>query len=237
MEEQQQLINFYELDAVKALERKTINPNYANHGIKLPFRMVVVGASGSGKSNITLNVIQLMENTFNKIYIYTRCKNEPLYDYLRIAIPNEDDLEIHEGLSHLNTINLNKHYFGQTLVIFDDLCNERDQTKISELFIRGRKLAGGVSLMYLTQKYSLVPTVVREQCNYLILKKISGKRDILSILRNASLSAERDELLRMYEFCVHGDDVLGFLLIDYNARPEHQFRNKFLNVLNIDYFK
>jgi ABC-type dipeptide/oligopeptide/nickel transport system ATPase component len=233
MDNNSDLINFYQLEAVEALQPKTHNPNYAAHGIKVPFRMVVVGASGAGKSNITLNIISKMEDTFNKIYLYTRNKHEPLYEFLELAISEPDMLEVHEGLDHLRQLDMNKHYFGQTLVVFDDLCNEKDQSKISELFIRGRKLGDGVSLIYLTQKYSLVPTVVREQCNYLILKKISGKRDILAILRNASLGAEKEELLAMYNFCVSGNNMLDFLMIDFNAKPEHQFRHNFLKVLNI----
>jgi ABC-type dipeptide/oligopeptide/nickel transport system ATPase component len=237
MDNNSDLINFYQLEAVEALQPKTHNPNYHQHGIKVPFRMVIVGASGAGKSNITLNIISKMQNTFHKIYLYTRNKHEPLYQYLELAITEPDMLEVHEGLDHLRQLDMNKHYFGQTLVIFDDLCNEKDQSKINELFIRGRKLGDGVSLIYLTQKYSLVPTVVREQCNYLILKKISGKRDILAILRNASLGAEKEELLAMYEFCVSGNNMLSFLMIDFNAKPEHQFRHNFLKVLNIEHFK
>ena len=237
MDNNSDLINFYQLEAVEALQPKTHNPNYAAHGIKVPFRMVVIGASGAGKSNVTLNIISKMEDTFNKIYLYTRNKHEPLYEYLEVAISEPDMLEIHEGLDHLRQLDMNKHYFGQTLVIFDDLCNEKDQSKINELFIRGRKLGDGVSLIYLTQKYSLVPTIVREQCNYLILKKINGKRDIRAILGNASLGAGREELLAMYNFCVTGGDMLSFLMVDFNAKSEHQFRHNFLKVLNIDHFK
>ena len=76
-----ELINFYELEAVKALQPKANNPGYRNHGLKVPFRMVVVGASGSGKSNIVLDLISLCENTFNKIFLFTRDKNEPLCEY------------------------------------------------------------------------------------------------------------------------------------------------------------
>jgi ABC-type lipoprotein export system ATPase subunit len=84
MDNNSDLINFYQLEAVEALQPKTHNPNYAAHGIKVPFRMVVVGASGAGKSNITLNIISKMEDTFNKIYLYTRNKKEPLYEYLEL---------------------------------------------------------------------------------------------------------------------------------------------------------
>ena len=230
-----ELINFYELDAVKALEPNVHNPNYNKHGIKLPFRMIIIGASGSGKTNIVMNLITLMENTFNKIYLYTRNKDEPLYNYLEMAIPDKDFLEIHEGISHLNSIDLDNHFFGQTLIIFDDLVQEKNQTQIKELYFRGRKI--GCSIVYLTQKYSLVPTSIRENVNYLILKKIAGKRDVLSILRNGSLHAEKEELLNMYQFCVSGDDILSFLMIDFNAKQEYQFRLNFLHVLDINFFK
>ena len=230
-----ELINFYTLPSVKALEKKTHNPNYAQHGIKLHFRMLIVGASGSGKTNIVMNLLKLMEMTFNKVYLYTRNKDEPLYNYLEMAIPDKEFLEIHEGLSHFNSIDIDKHYFGQTLIIFDDLVQEKNQTKIIELFIRGRKV--GVSIVYLTQKYSLVDTTIRENTNYLVLKKIAGKRDVLSILRNGSLHADKEELLNMYQFCVNGNDILSFLMIDLEAKQEYQFRLNFLHVLDINFFK
>lgn len=239
-----EIINFYELEAVKELAPKTHNPNYKSHGIKLPFRIVAIGASGSGKTNIIMNIIQLMNNSFNKIILYTRNADEPLYNYLRKKIPEDDFLEIHEGLEHLNTINMDTYFFGQTFIIFDDICNEKDQSRINELYLRGRKLGGdkhdakapkGVSLIYLTQKYSFVPTLVREQVNYLILKKISGKRDILSILRNHSLSLEKEILMKIYQYCV-SDNVVDFLLIDLNEKPEKAYRKGFNKILNIEYF-
>ena len=182
-----------------------------------------------------MNLISLMEMTFNKIYLYTRNNDEPLYNCLERAIPDRDLLEIHEGIIHLNNSNIDNHYFGQTLIIFDDLVQEKNQTKIKELYFRGRKL--GCSIVYLTQKYSLMDTGIRENVNYLILKKIAGKRDILGILRNGSLHADKEELLNMYEFCVSGDDILSFLMIDFNTKQEYQFHINFLHVLDINFFK
>ena len=132
-------------------------------------------------------------------------------------------------------------FFGQTLVIFDDLCLEKDQDIISELYIRGRKMGvgeyKGVSTIYLSQKYSLVPTVVRENCNYMILKKIAGRRDIVEILKYSSVMVDRDTLLRIYYHCVNSDDILSFLLIDFNAPSEHQLRHNFDRVINISHFE
>ena len=114
--------------------------------------MTIIGASASGKSNIVLNPISLCENTFNKIYLFTRDKREALYQYLEMSIPDKEFLEIHEGLDHLKQMDFKNAFFGQTLVIFDDLCLEKDQDDICELYIRGRKLGSGkhkgVSIVY-----------------------------------------------------------------------------------------
>ena len=67
-----EIINFYQLEAVQAFQEPSHNPNYDVHGIKLPFRMLVIGSSGSGKTNVIVNLIQQMENTFHNIFIYTR---------------------------------------------------------------------------------------------------------------------------------------------------------------------
>lgn len=140
---------------------------------------------------------------------------------------------------------MDKDFFGQTLVIFDDLVNEKDQSIIGELFLRGRKLGRdktlkdglqGVSILYLTQKYALVPTLIREQCNYIILKKISSKRDTVYILRNHSIGLEIDELLKIYNYCMKQGPV-EFLLIDLNEPPEKMFRLGFNKILNLEHFK
>lgn len=227
------VINFYKLDEVKAFETHSRNPNYGKHGIKVPFRMLVIGSSGAGKSNIVLNLVHVMNNTFNKIILYTRNKKEPLYEFLESKLDDNDVFEIHEGLEHLRNVNIDTEYFGQTLIIFDDLVNEKNQDIIGELFLRGRKI--GVSLLYLTQKYALVPTLVREQLNYLIVKKISSKRDITYLMRNHALNGSIEQLLNMYQYCIN-NDITNFLLIDLAVPCERAFRKNFNEILNIEAF-
>jgi hypothetical protein len=214
------IINFYELDEAKALKKTTINPNFKSHGINVPFRMNIIGSSGAGKTNIVLNLISQMKNTFNMIYIYTRNKAEPLYEYLENKI-EPDFLEIHEGLDELKNKN-DSEYFGQTLIIFDDLCMEKDQTCISELFIRGRKVQGGISLCYLSQSYFKIPSTVRQQSQYIILKKIPNVRNIKLLLTEYALNANKEQILEMYKYCVDGD-FLNFLLIDLET-PSYRKR-------------
>jgi len=143
-----EIINFYELKKVKKFTKTGINPNYEKHGIKVPFRALLIGSSGVGKTNLLLNIINKMAVTH--IYIYTKA-TEPLYDYLTSQL-STDLLTISYDLDSLRKFD-DDDYYGQSLVIFDDMVNEKNQQVISELYIRGRKIKGGISLLYLTQSY------------------------------------------------------------------------------------
>ena len=227
------MINFYELPQVQALAPKYHNPNYDIHHLKIPFRMGIIGSSGSGKTNIVLNLVRLMNNTFNKIYLFTKNHDEPLYNFLQLQIGNSDLFEMYNGLDELDKWDLNTKFDGQqVLVIFDDLMLERDQTSIEQLFIRGRKLGKGVSCCYLAQSYYTIPIDIRRQFTYLILRKLPSTRDIAAILKENSLSIDKDTLLKLYHFCTD-NDMTNFLLIDTNASPDEMFRKGFNKIIRL----
>ena len=77
------------------------NPNFHLHQMKIPFRLCCVAPSGSGKSNLILNLIHLFSSgkkgTFSSIFIITKNKNEPLYNYLVSKAPQ---IMIKEGLEN-----------------------------------------------------------------------------------------------------------------------------------------
>ena len=236
---QPEIINFYDLDEVKAYALQHINPKYdfEKMPLKHPMRMVICGASGSGKSNLLLNIIRLMNNTFEKILIFTQDRDEQLYNYLSNTIPAEH-LEIFEGIDKVMNYNFNNLEEKQYLIIFDDMCieKEKSQKNICELYVRGRKMAHGCgcSLIYLTQSYYQVPFVIRKQMTSLILRKINGRRDASAILRDCAVDMKTSQLLNIYEQCCNPDDITAFLFIDFNAREDKRFRYKFDTILNIE---
>ena len=74
--------NLYDVMDKKYL-KKPKNPNFDLHHFNLPFRACVVAPSGSGKTNLVLNIIEAFskdEGTFSTIQVITRDKNEPLYN-------------------------------------------------------------------------------------------------------------------------------------------------------------
>ena len=230
--------NFYSKKEVQAFCPKYHNPNYdpKTMPFKHPMRGVIVGASGSGKSNVLLDLIKKTMGTFNSIKIFTQDKDEALYEYLASKI-EPPQLEIFEGIDTFNKYDIDSDLsHGQHLVIFDDMCIEsaKKQKKIEELFIRGRKMSDkGLSMLYLTQSYYQTPIIIRKQATHLILKKVNGKRDIGAILKDSSIDADGKQLQNMYNHCVKSaDDISNFMLIDKSASEDQRFRKNYKQVLN-----
>lgn len=214
--------NFYEAIPVDEEEERRKNPNLHVHGIKIPFRMLLVGASGSMKTNSALDIIEKFSGTFDHITVVCRNADEPLYNLLKKNVPKNqitlieivgDDLS---KLPKLSDMNKNS---PQTLVIFDDLVLVKNQRPIVEFFIRARKL--NCSCMYLTQGYFNSPKPIRSNCNYILLKKISSKRDLQLILSEYSLQVTLQELSAMYAECTR--DKLDWFLIALENPPEKRF--------------
>jgi len=233
--------NFYELEEVKKYAIEYQNPcyNFKTMPLKHPLRIVVVGATGSGKSNILLNIMEIMDKTFEKIIIFTQNKDEQLYNYLEDTL-DPDLFEIFEGIKSVKEYNFDNLEAKQHLIIFDDMCIEtlKKQEPICQLFIRGRKMAQkcGISLIYLTQSYFQVPPVIRKQMSGLIIRKLNGKRDSRAILSECAIDATSQQLLNIYQDCCNPDDITAFLFIDFNAPEKFRFRYKFDTLLDIDDF-
>jgi len=204
--------NYYKLTKTP----KVHNPNFKLHGINVPFRMLIIGASGSGKTNWLLELIHRMSGTFKEIVICLRSKDEPLYNYLESRIPEGllfYEVQDNSDIPDLDTLE------PQSLIVFDDLISAgRDvQTKIAEYYIRARKKQ--VSCVYISQSYFAIPKIIRQQANYIILKKINSTKDLSLILKEFPIDIKLEDLKRIYLEASKG--IEQFLLIDIN---KNEFR-------------
>jgi hypothetical protein len=150
--------NWYDVIPKKFIT-STHNPHYDKkncHYIKIPFRAIILGNSGAGKTQTLLDIINNMQNTFEKIIICTKCKNEPLYNWLDEKL-GKDGLTIVEGIQNLPSVDTFSIEV-QSLVVLDDLCLEsiKSQIPISEFYIRARKK--GVSMIYISKSYFKIPS-------------------------------------------------------------------------------
>lgn len=219
--------NWYKAKGMNKYLKETYNPNYAKHKIKLPFRAVIVGSSGSGKTNTLLSLIALMNETFTKIVIVTKNKDEPLYNYLRDKTGGDKGMVKILEFDKEGIPDINKEFTPEnnSLLVFDDLVNqtEKEQRPIADAFIRARKR--GCSLVYISQSFFGVPKLIRNNLTHIFLKQVSSMKNLVLISRECSLDIPRERLIQMYKEATK--DRMNFIMFDLDACDEEKFRNGF----------
>ena len=131
-----------------------------------PYRILIIGGSGSGKTNALLNLIENQPD-IDKIYLYAKDPYEAKYQYLinkreGVGINHFNDpkafIEYSNDMRNFNEniddYNPNKE--NKILLVFDDMIadivhNKKQNSIVTKLFIRGRKL--NISLFFIIQSY------------------------------------------------------------------------------------
>jgi hypothetical protein len=163
--------------------------------MSIPARMGIIAPSGLGKSKFVLNYIAKCSDTFGHIIIVCKAM-EPLYEFLRDKVGSKS-VTFYLKLTDLpnpNDLNMGKK---QVSLIFDDQVAEKNQRKIEEYFLRGRKVGSGITMMYLSQNFYGIPTLIRRQFNYVIISKLSGARDLKAIITNYSLGLDAKDIVKL----------------------------------------
>ena len=156
-----------------------------------PYRILVIGSSGSGKTNALVNLINEQDD-IDKIYLCARDLNEPKYQFL---IKKREDI----GIKYVNDPNAfidcsntmddvyeniddyNRSRKRKKIIVFDDMIADimtstRFQAIIKGLFIRWRKL--NISLVFITQSYFPVPKDVKLNSTHYLIIKINNRREL-----------------------------------------------------------
>jgi len=211
--------------------KKIDNPNKQKHNMDLHFRMCVSAPSGSGKSNFLYHFLHQLDGTFDKIFLITRNKDEPLYNHLEDKSKNR--IVIKEGMENIpNLDDFDKD--ENNMVIFDDLVTAKNQTPIINYYIRCRKR--GCSVIYLSQSYFDIPKMIRKNSNYAVFLKLGGQREIKTILSDYSLQVSKDQLFKMFDFATK-EKFQTFIIDADSADMKKKFRRGLLEYLDPDDFE
>ena len=213
---------------------------YSDH----PYRILIIGGSGSGKTNTLLNLINEQKD-IDKIYLYAKDLSEPKYEYL---IKNRENA----GIKHLNDSkafieysntmndvyenidNYNPNKKRKVLIVFDDMIadimtNERFQSIMEDLFIRCRK--SNISLVFITKSYFSVPKVVRLNLTHYSIMKLNNRRELQNIAFNHFADIDFKDFMNIYKECIK--EPYSLLTIDdtFSSSNPLRFRKKLFDTL------
>ena len=196
-----------------------------------PFRCLIIGGSGSRKTMLALNLIKKCA-VFDMVYICAKNIEEPLYKMMKDKMGTKCiAVESVSELPNLKEIDDSK----QNVIIFDDMITEsgKDQKKIGEYFIRGRK--NNCSSIYISQSYYKIPKLIRANANVLMFKKITDKRDLKMILSdNLHSEISLDTLYKMYLSAISKDKNDFFMISNEELDPNKVYRKNFTEAFMID---
>ena len=203
-----------------------------------PFRMLIIGSSGSGKTNTLLHLINNL-HPIDKIYLYAKDIHEPKYEYLinkreQAGIKNlndphafiEDSDDMNDVLDGIN--NYNKNRDKKVLIVFDDMIADIEYNKnfkriIKELFYRARKI--NVSIVFITQSNFRALKDARLNSTHYILMKIGNKKELKRIVEEKSGNLDYRYFLKIYNCCTR--KPYSFMTIDTRPTASVTFKKKF----------
>src|SRR5437016_3118170 len=169
-----------------------------------PFRLLICGSSNSGKTNMEINIMlgnklqRMFKGKKGKRYIRNNDlvligkHSEPKWELVKNAYqifakapkPYKEDVTFKsitpDKIPHITKFTPDR----STVVVFEDLCAEpkKVQERIIPYFISGRHR--NISPIYVSQKYTQTPKIIRENISHLCLFRGAGSRDdICRIIR------------------------------------------------------
>ena len=207
-----------------------------------PYRILIIGGSGPGKTNALLHWINNQPD-IDKIYLYAQDPYEAKYQFLinngkRTGLKPFNDpkafIEYSNDMQDVykNIDECNKDKKRKILIVFDDtiadmINNKKLNSIVTELFIRGRKL--NISLVFITQSYFKVPKDVRLNTTHFFIMKIPNKRELQQIALNYSSDINFKDFIKIYKKLT--TKPYSFLVNDTTSSSDNllRFRNIFRN--------
>ena len=202
------MINFDAYTNENKIEHNSKWPYILDH----PYRILIIGGSGSGKTNALLNLINNQPD-IDKIYLYAKDPYEEKYQYLinkreKVGLDHFNDPkafieysnDMQDVYKNIEDYNLRKN--PKILMVFDDLIadminNKKLDSIVTELFIRGRNLS--ISIAFITQSYFKVPKDVRLNSTHFFLMKIPYKKELQQIALNYSSDIDFKDFMKIYK--------------------------------------
>ena len=148
-----------------------------------PFRMLICGASGSGKTNTLYHIIMKPLVYYHEIYLYGKNLEQEKYRHM-IKKMKEMKKDIGYNPLYCNNDEIipvdNLGCDTQKIVIFDDFVCDKNQNPLSDYFMQGRHK--NCSVIYLSQSFYRTPKDIRINCSHYIVFEFpsNNERNLIS---------------------------------------------------------
>ena len=196
------MINFDDYTNENKREHNSKWPHIPDH----PYKILIVGGLGSGKTNALLNLINNQPD-IDKIYLYAKHqylinKREKVgLDHFKdpkAFMEYSNDME--DAYKNIENYNLGKK--RKILIVFDEMIADMINKKklnpvVTEFF--NRKL--NISIVFIIQSYFKVPKDVRLNFTHFSIMKIPNKRELQQITLNHSSDIEFKDFIKIYKKC------------------------------------
>ena len=217
------MINFDDYTNENKIEHNSKWPYIPDH----PYRILIAGGSGSGKTNALLNLINNQPD-IDKIYLYAKNSYEAKYQYLinkreKVGLDHfKDPKTFMEYSNDMQDVykkieNYNPGKKRKILIVFDDMINNKKRNLVvTELFIRGRKL--NISIVFIFQSNFKVQKDLRLNSTHFFITRIPNKKKLQQIALNNSSDIDFKGFIKMYK--KRTAEPCSFLVND-TALPSH----------------
>ena len=153
------MINFDDYANENRTEHNKNWPYIPDH----PYRILIIGGSGSGKTNLLLNLIENQPD-IDKIYLYAKDPYESKYQYL---INKREGV----GINHFNNPKAFVDYSNYMHDVYKNI-DDYNLDKENKILI----------VVFITQSYLKVPKYVRPNTTHFFIAKIPNKRELQKLL-------------------------------------------------------
>ena len=245
----------FEIKAIDTSQKNAvIKNNYYDDYIipNHPSRVLFVGPSKSGKTNLLINLLtkdEYYNGYYHNIFVFSpNSYNDEEWDAFRehydddrvifqddLDLADEDLCKIESAQNELIT-NDGIDKSPRVLVILDDCIDEKKVMKskyVKLLFTRGRHL--NFSVWVATQAYNNVPLVWRKQLSNIFMFGTNNMKEVESLFKEyCHRKINQKEFTSIYNYCT--EDKYCFMHI-FNALPADKYdkiyRKNILEILTI----
>ena len=191
---------------------------------KHPARILICGSSGSGKSNLLINMLQ-KQLVYDRIYVFSRHINQPKYKFLKEYI--EDIEKCMEKKMKVKNYKIIKGWSDKleempsiedydedyrNLIVIDDfnIITKPQQAIINDMYTRVRHR--NASIVMLNQMYFRTDRSVRLNLTHCILFQNNNNREITTLGTELGSDLEKGQFKKLYNKVLN--KRFNFLVID-----------------------